>query len=102
LFTNNILMTRGLFMDAKAEAKAEAGESQGNAEAQVEAAQILSETKSILENDRFVYISGDHGSGWIDKDVIYPHPEQIFLAGLLWARLLWIALRDLTAPVPAG
>jgi hypothetical protein len=26
---------------------------------------------------RFVYISGDHGSGRIDKDAIYPHTERI-------------------------
>lgn len=27
--------------------------------------------------DHFVYISGDHGSGWIDKDVIYPHTNVV-------------------------
>src|SRR5262245_2264773 len=39
--------------------------------------QILLEAGAILENDHFVYISGDHGSGWIDKDAIYPHTERI-------------------------
>jgi orotate phosphoribosyltransferase len=39
--------------------------------------QILREANAILENDHFVYISGDHGSGWIDKDAIYPHTERI-------------------------
>jgi orotate phosphoribosyltransferase len=38
---------------------------------------LLSESRAILENDHFVYISGDHGSGWIDKDAIYPHTERI-------------------------
>lgn len=38
---------------------------------------ILMETNALLENDHFVYISGDHGSGWIDKDAIYPHTERI-------------------------
>ena len=32
---------------------------------------ILTAAGSILSNDHFVYISGDHGSGWIDKDVIF-------------------------------
>src|SRR5262245_17661955 len=38
---------------------------------------ILTEAHAILENDHFVYISGDHGSGWINKDAIYPHTERI-------------------------
>jgi orotate phosphoribosyltransferase len=38
---------------------------------------ILAEAQALLENDHFVYISGDHGSGWIDKDAIYPHTERV-------------------------
>src|SRR5947207_1250626 len=38
---------------------------------------ILRESGALLEDDHFVYISGDHGSGWIDKDAIYPHTERI-------------------------
>jgi orotate phosphoribosyltransferase len=38
---------------------------------------LLTEAKAVLENDHFVYISGDHGSGWIDKDAIYPHTERV-------------------------
>jgi orotate phosphoribosyltransferase len=38
---------------------------------------ILTEAQALLENDHFVYISGDHGSGWIDKDAIYPHTERL-------------------------
>jgi orotate phosphoribosyltransferase len=38
---------------------------------------ILTEAQAILDKDHFVYISGDHGSGWIDKDSIYPHTERI-------------------------
>ncbi len=26
----------------------------------------LTEARALLDNDHFVYISGDHGSGWID------------------------------------
>lgn len=42
-----------------------------------ETLQILTEACAILENDHFVYISGDHGSGWIDKDAIFPHTERL-------------------------
>lgn len=42
-----------------------------------EAMRILTEARAILDKDHFVYISGDHGSGWIDKDAIYPHTERI-------------------------
>ncbi|HMF17220.1 MAG TPA: phosphoribosyltransferase family protein [Gemmataceae bacterium] len=38
---------------------------------------ILTEADAVLEDDHFVYISGDHGSGWIDKDAIYLHTERI-------------------------
>ena len=42
-----------------------------------EALQLLLESGAVLQNDHFVYISGDHGSGWIDKDAIYPHTARI-------------------------
>ena len=42
-----------------------------------ETLRLLTEAGAILEDDHFVYISGDHGSGWIDKDAIYPHTERI-------------------------
>jgi orotate phosphoribosyltransferase len=42
-----------------------------------ETLRLLTEAHAILEKDHFVYISGDHGSGWIDKDAIYPHTERI-------------------------
>lgn len=32
--------------------------------------QILVEAGAIIEHDHFVYDSGQHGSGWIDKDVV--------------------------------
>jgi orotate phosphoribosyltransferase len=38
---------------------------------------ILTEARAILHDDHFVYVSGDHGSGWIDKDAIYPHTGRI-------------------------
>ena len=36
---------------------------------------LLTEAQAILANDHFVYVSGDHGSGWIDKDALYPHTD---------------------------
>jgi orotate phosphoribosyltransferase len=42
-----------------------------------EALRVLRDAQALIENDHFVYISGDHGSGWIDKDAIYPHTERI-------------------------
>jgi orotate phosphoribosyltransferase len=42
-----------------------------------ETLQVLTEANAILADDHFVYVSGDHGSGWIDKDAIYPHTERV-------------------------
>jgi orotate phosphoribosyltransferase len=42
-----------------------------------ETLRILTESQALLENDHFVYITGDHGSGWIDKDAFYPHTERV-------------------------
>src|SRR5262245_27959549 len=42
-----------------------------------ETLQVLIEANAILQNDHFVYISGDHGSGWIAKDAIYPHTDRV-------------------------
>jgi orotate phosphoribosyltransferase len=39
-------------------------------------ADLLREWGALLEEDHFVYISGQHGSGWIDKDIVYPHTER--------------------------
>jgi orotate phosphoribosyltransferase len=41
-----------------------------------ETADLLREWGALLEGDHFVYISGQHGSGWIDKDVVYPHTTR--------------------------
>lgn len=43
----------------------------------VETLHLLEEAGAILEGDHFVYVSGDHGAGWIDKDAIYPHTERV-------------------------
>lgn len=50
-----------------------------------ETLEILRKTQAILENDHFVYVSGDHGSGWVDKDRIYPNTQYIFRLSQLLA-----------------
>jgi orotate phosphoribosyltransferase len=44
-------------------------------------AELLREWGSLLEGDHFVYISGQHGSGWIDKDIVYPHTARTSALG---------------------
>jgi orotate phosphoribosyltransferase len=51
-----------------------------------EAEAILRESGALLEHDHFVYISGQHGSGWIDKDAVYPHTERTSALGAMIAR----------------
>ena len=42
-----------------------------------ETLRLLTEAHALLENDHFVYISGDHGGGWIDKDALYTHTDRV-------------------------
>jgi orotate phosphoribosyltransferase len=46
--------------------------------------QILADAGAVIHDDHFVYINGDHGEGWIAKDLIFPHTEA---AGELCAML---------------
>jgi orotate phosphoribosyltransferase len=39
------------------------------------ATRILEDAGAIITGDHFVYITGDHGDGWIDKDAIFPHTQ---------------------------
>jgi orotate phosphoribosyltransferase len=60
--------------------------------------QILEDAGAILHGDHFVYITGDHGDGWIDKDAIFPHSEFASeLCGMLAA-----ATRDLGVDYVCG
>lgn len=59
---------------------------------------ILNDCQAVLENDHFVYDSGQHGSGWIDKDALFPHtPRTEELC-----RQLAHAARDLGAEIVCG
>jgi orotate phosphoribosyltransferase len=60
--------------------------------------QTLVDSGAILENDHFVYDSGEHGSGWIDKDVIDEHTDRE--DGL--CQMLATVLKDLNADVVCG
>ena len=44
---------------------------------------ILESSGTLIENDHFVYASGDHGSGWIAKDLINLQPELAYELGQL-------------------
>jgi orotate phosphoribosyltransferase len=46
---------------------------------------ILRDAGAMLSDDHYVYISGQHGSGWIDKDAVYPHTQATATLGRLIA-----------------
>lgn len=53
-----------------------------------ETREILVECQALLSNDHFVYISGDHGCGWVAKDVIFVELARVrrltqLLAGIV-------------------
>jgi orotate phosphoribosyltransferase len=50
-----------------------------------ETREILDECRALLADDHFVYISGDHGSGWVAKDVIFVELARVRRLGQLLA-----------------
>jgi orotate phosphoribosyltransferase len=60
--------------------------------------QILVESGAIIEHDHFVYDSGQHGAGWIDKDIVNEYTDRE--DGL--CTMLAEAVRDLGAEVVCG
>jgi orotate phosphoribosyltransferase len=46
---------------------------------------MLVDCRALLGDDHFVYISGDHGSGWVDKDSIFVEPKRVARLGELLA-----------------
>jgi orotate phosphoribosyltransferase len=63
-----------------------------------ETEEALAAAGAILANDHFVYVSGDHGSGWVDKDAVFPY---IAVLDRLCA-LLAAAIRPMEAEVLCG
>lgn len=67
------------------------------------AERILIESQTILQNQHFVYISGDHGSGWVNKDVLIPDTTKISqLAGLLASAVVDIDCDVVCGPAIGG
>lgn len=46
---------------------------------------ILKRTNALLTDDHFVYTSGKHGSVYINKDMLYIHPEKASEVGKMFA-----------------
>lgn len=40
-------------------------------------AHIFRETNAVLTNDHFVYTSGKHGHTYVNKDAVYPDPDNV-------------------------
>ena len=59
---------------------------------------LLAGAGAIIEHDHFVYDSGEHGSGWIDKDVVNENTDRD--EGL--CSMLAEVIRDLGAEVVCG
>src|SRR5689334_20325654 len=63
-----------------------------------ETRQTLVDCRALLANDHFVYISGDHGSGWVDKDAIFVDPQRVRRL----TQLLAAAVKHLHADILCG
>ncbi len=46
---------------------------------------ILRQVAAIITDDHFVYTSGKHGSVYINKDFLYPHPKETSIVGKMFA-----------------
>lgn len=47
--------------------------------------EMFKKTKAILTDDHFVYTSGKHGSVYVNKDLLYPHPTVMNKVGKMFA-----------------
>ncbi len=63
-----------------------------------ETRQVLVDCQALLADDHFVYISGDHGSGWVDKDAIFVDPQRIRRL----TQLLAAAVKQFNADILCG
>lgn len=52
---------------------------------QKETRQILTDCGALIMNDHFVYASGDHGAGWVAKDIVNIDPRRPARLGELLA-----------------
>lgn len=73
------------------------------AAAAAETRQVLVDCRALLADDHFVYISGDHGSGWVDKDAIFVDPQRVRrLTQLLAAAVKPFRVDILCGPATGG
>lgn len=64
---------------------------------------ILVGCNALLADDHFVYISGDHGSGWVAKDVIFVDLDRVQrLAQLLADKVKRFGAEILCGPATGG
>ena len=66
--------------------------------AAAETRRVLVDCLALLADDHFVYISGDHGSGWVDKDAIFVDPQRVRRL----TQLLAAAVKHLHADILCG
>ena len=45
--------------------------------ASTRAEEILAETGAVIVDSHVVYTSGRHGTAYVNKDAVYPHPEHV-------------------------
>lgn len=64
---------------------------------------ILKSVNSIFTNDHFVYTTGLHGSVYINKDSLYPHPQETSeVCRILAEKCAQLDIQTVVAPALAG
>ena len=67
------------------------------------ALRILEDADAVIRGDHFVYVTGEHGDGWIDKDAIFPDtPRASELCGLLAEALAEVEADLVCGPATGG
>ncbi len=68
-----------------------------------EAQRIIAASDAVITGDHFVYINGEHGDGWIDKDAIFIDTSKISrLAELLAQAVAGRRLEIVCGPATGG
>lgn len=64
--------------------------------------EILKKVNAVMTDDHFVYTSGKHGEVYVNKDAVYPHPEEVSQVGQLFAEKYKDADIDVVAAPALG
>ncbi|QQS43349.1 phosphoribosyltransferase [Candidatus Roizmanbacteria bacterium] len=64
--------------------------------------EILKKVNAVMTDDHFVYTSGKHGEVYVNKDAIYPHPQEVSEVGKLFAEKYKDADIDVVAAPALG